>query len=86
MLTDQENVKAIFSHQPKCHQAKYVFEKEEVENNLEKLSFFLMVVTRLMKLMAPMLWSSRTSVTPSVLVTGRNLAKKQLCQGNQQAQ
>eukprot|EP00957_Ditylum_brightwellii_P133372 10168781-Ditylum_brightwellii.AAC.1 len=33
-----------------------------------------MVVTWLMKLMAPTLWSSRTSVTPSMLVTGKNLA------------
>eukprot|EP00957_Ditylum_brightwellii_P112453 8572920-Ditylum_brightwellii.AAC.1 len=75
-LTDKENVKAIFSHQPKCHQAKYALEKEEVENNLEKLRFFYMVVTRLMKLMAPTLRSSRTSMTPSVLATGRNLANK----------
>eukprot|EP00957_Ditylum_brightwellii_P056238 4263136-Ditylum_brightwellii.AAC.1 len=37
MLTDQENVEAIFSHQPKHHQAKYALEKEEVKNNLEKL-------------------------------------------------
>eukprot|EP00957_Ditylum_brightwellii_P105772 8066485-Ditylum_brightwellii.AAC.2 len=29
MLTDQENVEAIFSHQPKCHQAKYTLENEE---------------------------------------------------------
>eukprot|EP00957_Ditylum_brightwellii_P128728 9820747-Ditylum_brightwellii.AAC.1 len=36
-LTDQENVEAIFSHQPKHHQAKYMLEKEEVENDLEKL-------------------------------------------------
>jgi hypothetical protein len=40
MLTDQENVKAIFSHQPKRHQAKYALEKKEVENDLEKLRFF----------------------------------------------
>eukprot|EP00957_Ditylum_brightwellii_P098543 7506694-Ditylum_brightwellii.AAC.1 len=40
MLTDQENVQAIFSHQPKRHQAKYTLEKEEVKNNLEKLSVF----------------------------------------------
>eukprot|EP00957_Ditylum_brightwellii_P027308 2064715-Ditylum_brightwellii.AAC.1 len=73
MLTDQENVEAIFSHQPKCHQAKYALEKEEVENDREKLRFFLMVVTRLIKLMAPTLRSSRTSVTPSMLVIGRNL-------------
>eukprot|EP00957_Ditylum_brightwellii_P065864 4995018-Ditylum_brightwellii.AAC.1 len=33
-----------------------------------------MVVTWLMKLMAPTLQSSRTSMTPSVLVTGRNPA------------
>eukprot|EP00957_Ditylum_brightwellii_P019492 1470622-Ditylum_brightwellii.AAC.1 len=74
MLTDQENVEAIFSHQPKRHQAKYMLEKEEVENDLEKLRFFLMVVTRLTKLMAPTLQSSRTSVTPSMLLTGRNPA------------
>ena len=74
MLADQENVEAIFSHQPKRHQAKYVLEKEEVKNNLENLRVILMVVTRLMKLMAPTLWSSRTSVTPSVLMTGRNPA------------
>eukprot|EP00957_Ditylum_brightwellii_P163434 12443416-Ditylum_brightwellii.AAC.1 len=36
-LTDEENVEAIFSHQPKHHQAKYAFEKEEVKNDLEKL-------------------------------------------------
>eukprot|EP00957_Ditylum_brightwellii_P102179 7789289-Ditylum_brightwellii.AAC.1 len=41
MLTDQENIVAIFSHQPKSHQAKYTLEKEEVENDLEKLRFFL---------------------------------------------
>eukprot|EP00957_Ditylum_brightwellii_P010374 784433-Ditylum_brightwellii.AAC.1 len=58
-LTDQENVEAIFSHQPKCHQAKNVLEKEE-----------------LMKLMAPKLLSSRISVTPSVLNTGRNPASQ----------
>eukprot|EP00957_Ditylum_brightwellii_P102087 7781469-Ditylum_brightwellii.AAC.1 len=67
MLTDQENVEAIFSHQPKLHQVKYALEKEEVENDLEKLRLFLMVVTQLTKLMAPTLRSSRTSVTPSVL-------------------
>eukprot|EP00957_Ditylum_brightwellii_P089954 6850156-Ditylum_brightwellii.AAC.1 len=33
-----------------------------------------MVVTRLMKLMAPTLQSSRTSKAQSVLLTGRNLA------------
>eukprot|EP00957_Ditylum_brightwellii_P095096 7242566-Ditylum_brightwellii.AAC.1 len=76
MLTDQENVKAIFSHQSKRHQAKYALEKEEVKNNLENLRVFLMVVTQLMKLMAPTLRSSRASVTPSVLVTGRNPANK----------
>eukprot|EP00957_Ditylum_brightwellii_P042264 3201243-Ditylum_brightwellii.AAC.1 len=36
-LTNQENVEAIFSHQPKRHQAKYALEKEEVKNDLEKL-------------------------------------------------
>eukprot|EP00957_Ditylum_brightwellii_P068875 5228097-Ditylum_brightwellii.AAC.1 len=36
-LTNQENLEAIFSHQPKHHQANYALEKEEVENNLEKL-------------------------------------------------
>eukprot|EP00957_Ditylum_brightwellii_P029990 2269820-Ditylum_brightwellii.AAC.1 len=36
-LTNQENVEAIYSHQPKLHQAKYALEKEEVENDLEKL-------------------------------------------------
>eukprot|EP00957_Ditylum_brightwellii_P206568 15349035-Ditylum_brightwellii.AAC.1 len=30
-LTNQENVEAIFSHQPKQHQAKYALEKEEDE-------------------------------------------------------
>eukprot|EP00957_Ditylum_brightwellii_P100638 7670757-Ditylum_brightwellii.AAC.1 len=40
MLTDQEKIEAIFSHQPKLHQAKYTLEKEEVENELEKLRFF----------------------------------------------
>eukprot|EP00957_Ditylum_brightwellii_P153175 11659014-Ditylum_brightwellii.AAC.1 len=65
MLIDQENGKAIFSHQPKHHQAKYALEKEEVKNDLEKLRDFLVVVTRLLKLMAPTLQSSRTSVTPS---------------------
>eukprot|EP00957_Ditylum_brightwellii_P136273 10392844-Ditylum_brightwellii.AAC.1 len=40
-LTDQENVEAIFSHQPKCHQAKYVLEKEEVKHDLKKLQVFL---------------------------------------------
>eukprot|EP00957_Ditylum_brightwellii_P172554 13136428-Ditylum_brightwellii.AAC.1 len=40
MLTNQENIKAIFRHQPKRHQAKYVLEKEEVENDLEKLRIF----------------------------------------------
>eukprot|EP00957_Ditylum_brightwellii_P074715 5679067-Ditylum_brightwellii.AAC.1 len=40
-LTDQENVEAIFSHQPKCHQDKYAPEKEEVKNDLEKLQVFL---------------------------------------------
>eukprot|EP00957_Ditylum_brightwellii_P137406 10476087-Ditylum_brightwellii.AAC.1 len=35
-----------------------------------------MVVTQLMKLMAPALHSSRTSMTPSVLTTGKNLANK----------
>eukprot|EP00957_Ditylum_brightwellii_P111868 8531878-Ditylum_brightwellii.AAC.1 len=35
-----------------------------------------MVVTRLMKLMAPMLQSSRTSMTPNVLVTRRNPVNK----------
>eukprot|EP00957_Ditylum_brightwellii_P128262 9782555-Ditylum_brightwellii.AAC.1 len=62
---------AIFSHQPKCHQAKYGLEKEEVKNDLEKLQAFLMVVTQQMKLMAPALLSSRTSVTLSVLKTRR---------------
>eukprot|EP00957_Ditylum_brightwellii_P059819 4541309-Ditylum_brightwellii.AAC.2 len=38
-----------------------------------------MVVTRLMKLMAPTLWSSRTSVTPSMLVTGRNPGNQHNC-------
>eukprot|EP00957_Ditylum_brightwellii_P093947 7154114-Ditylum_brightwellii.AAC.1 len=65
MLTDQENIEAIFNHQPKCHQTKYALEKEKVENDLEKFRFFLMVVTQLMKLMAPMLQSSRTSMTPN---------------------
>eukprot|EP00957_Ditylum_brightwellii_P033546 2542945-Ditylum_brightwellii.AAC.1 len=51
-LTDQENVEAIFIHQPEYHQAKYTLEKEE-----------------LMKLMAPTLMSSRTSMTPSMLET-----------------
>eukprot|EP00957_Ditylum_brightwellii_P043574 3303165-Ditylum_brightwellii.AAC.1 len=35
-----------------------------------------MVVTQLMKLMAPTLQSSRTSVTPDMLATERNLANK----------
>eukprot|EP00957_Ditylum_brightwellii_P006719 510407-Ditylum_brightwellii.AAC.1 len=36
-----------------------------------------MVVTRLMKLIAPTLQSSRTRVTPNVLATGRNLVNKE---------
>eukprot|EP00957_Ditylum_brightwellii_P039628 2997242-Ditylum_brightwellii.AAC.1 len=35
-----------------------------------------MVVTQPMKLMAPTLQSSRTSMTPSMLMTGRNPANK----------
>eukprot|EP00957_Ditylum_brightwellii_P051062 3871352-Ditylum_brightwellii.AAC.1 len=35
--TNQKNVEAILSHQPKHHQAKYAIEKKEVENDLEKL-------------------------------------------------
>eukprot|EP00957_Ditylum_brightwellii_P108690 8290577-Ditylum_brightwellii.AAC.1 len=70
-LTNQENAEAIFSHQPKRHQAKYALEKEEVKNDLNKLQVFLMAVTQLMKLMAPMLMSSRTSVTLSMLKTKR---------------
>eukprot|EP00957_Ditylum_brightwellii_P148050 11272484-Ditylum_brightwellii.AAC.1 len=36
-LTNQENVEATISQQPKHHQTKYVLEKEEVKNDLEKL-------------------------------------------------
>eukprot|EP00957_Ditylum_brightwellii_P117999 8999837-Ditylum_brightwellii.AAC.1 len=36
-LTNQENMEAILSHQPKCHQAKYALKKEEVKNAPEKL-------------------------------------------------
>eukprot|EP00957_Ditylum_brightwellii_P099619 7588074-Ditylum_brightwellii.AAC.1 len=39
-LNDQEIVKAIFGHQSKHHQAKYVLEKEKVKNNLEELQVF----------------------------------------------
>eukprot|EP00957_Ditylum_brightwellii_P101497 7734581-Ditylum_brightwellii.AAC.1 len=71
-LTNQENVEAIFNYQPKCHQTKYVLEKEEVEHDLEKLQVFLVAATQLMKLVAPTLLSSRTSVTLSVLEARSN--------------
>eukprot|EP00957_Ditylum_brightwellii_P131810 10051629-Ditylum_brightwellii.AAC.1 len=75
-LTEQENLEAVFSHQPKFHQAMYVLEREEVKMTLRNSECSSMVATQVMKLMVPTLMSSRISVTPSVLKARRNLASQ----------